>query len=281
MTVYSLSPRKTIALIGVFMLLSPAYLAAQERPVPPAAEIVAEMVRTETAAYKSREHFLYLRKERSARTKGHLWQEVVVETPDGRMHRLIAQDGKPLSAEEKKAEDDRITSLVNHPDQFRREEQARKDDEARLGILMKELPRLYVFSAEGAEGDCLRISFQPNPSFQEQTYQDRVLHATSGFLFIDKTRIRLCGIDAHLDHRVEFGFGLLGKISEDSKFSMTRKEVLPGEWKTATTQIHIDGSMLLLKSYARDEESTHYDFKRVAANLTVAQAAAMVRAGNF
>ena len=239
------------------------------------------MVRTEVAAYKVRENFLYRQKVRSARTKGHLWDEVVVETPDGRMHRLLSQDGKPLSGDEQKAENDRISSLVNHPDQFRREAQARKDDEARLATLLQELPKVFLFRTDGMEGECTRIAFQPNPGFQEETYQDRVIHATSGLLFIHTPDMRMCGLDAHLDHRVEFGFGLLGKVSESSKFSMTRKQVMQGEWKTTRVQIHIDGSVFMLKSYARDEDGIHYGFRPVAANLTVAQAAAIVRAEPF
>jgi hypothetical protein len=268
---------RTAILPAVLSLFLPAYLHAQKQAVPSAQEVVAEMVKTETTAYKSREKFLYLRKERSARTKGHLWEQVVVETPDGRMRRLLSIDGKPLSPEEKKTEDDRITYLVNHPDQFRREEQGRKDDETRLGVLMAELPRLYVFDEEGTEDGCLRIAFHPNPSFQEETYQDRVLHATSGYLLIRVADKRLCAMNAKLDHKVEFGYGLLGKISENSKFSMVRSEVSPGEWKSTKTDIHVDGSLLLLKSYSRDEQSVHTGFKAVPPDLSLAQAARLLR----
>lgn len=276
-----MSRRRTAILLAVSSYLAAACLPAQDRSSAPAAEIVNQMLRTEIAAYKSREYFLYRQKARSARTKGHLWEEVVVETPEGQMHRLLAQDGRALSIEEQKAEDDRITSLVNHPDQFRREAQARKDDDARLGTLLQELPKVFLFRAEGYDGDCTRIAFQPNPGFQEESFQDRVIHATSGFLFIHLPDMRLCRIDAHLDHKVEFGFGLLGKVSEGSRFSMARSEVMPGEWKTTWTQMHVNGSLLLLKSYSRDEDSIHYAFKPVAAGLTVAQAAALVRSNAF
>ena len=70
------------------------------------------------------------------------WDELVVETKEGRMHRLIAVDGKPLSSSEQAAEDRRITYLVNHPADFRREAQGRKDDEARMADLLQELPKL-------------------------------------------------------------------------------------------------------------------------------------------
>ena len=240
-----------------------------------AIEVVDRMVQAETAAMKDRQRFQYTREVRSTRTKGHLWKELVVETPEGRMHRLLSEDGKPLSAEQANAEDDRIANLVNHPDDFRREGRARRDDEGRLASLLLDLPRAFLFRIDGSEGDCTRITFKPNPSFEEQSYEDRVIHVMSGVLFIHTTDMRLCGIDAHLDHKVEFGFGLLGEVSDGSTFSITRNEVFAGQWKTAKLRIHVNGSMLLLKSFSRDEDSSQYSFKKVANNLSVAQAAAI------
>ncbi len=97
-----------------------------------------------------------------------------------------------------------------------------------MADLLRELPRLFLLQTAGAEGDCTRITFAPNPQFQEASFQDRVIHAMSGVLLIHNADKRLCGIDAHLDHGVEFGFGLLGKVSDQSHFSVARgREVCP------------------------------------------------------
>jgi hypothetical protein len=93
--------------------------------------------------------------------------------------------------------------------------------------------------------------------------------------------MRLCGIDAHVGHKVQFGFGLLGEVSDGSNFSIAREEVSAGQWKTTKLRIHVLGSMLLLKSFSRDEDSSHRDFKQVADQLTVAQAAALLRSYTF
>jgi hypothetical protein len=288
MTIYRL-PRLPIVLSFCLASVSSEVLCASV-PVQiqsQATEGVDRMVQAETAAMKNRQRFQYTRESRSTRTKGHLWNELVVETPEGRMHRLLSEDGKPLSAEQAKAEDDRIANLVNHPEDFRRESQERREDEGRLARLLRVLPRAFLFKIDGSQGDCTRITFQPNPSFEEQSYEDRVIHAMSGVLFIHSTDMRLCGIDAHLQHKVEFGFGLLGEVSDGSSFSITREEVLPGQWKTVKLRIHVNGSMLLLKSFSRDEDSSHYGFKKVANNLSVAQAAAIAcsnalsRVGSF
>src|SRR3984957_9895528 len=263
-----------LSLLFVFSSVSPS---AQVRPPLSPTQIVHQMVEAETAARQKRQHFLYRREERSVRTKGHLWDELVVETPEGRMHRLVAVDGKPLSRSEQAVEDKRITYLVNHPADFRREAQGRKDDEARMADLLRELPKLFLLQTAGSDGDCTRITFAPNPQFQEASFQDRVVHAMSGVLLIHNADKRLCGIDAHLDHGVEFGFGLLGKVSDQSHFSVARQEVCPGQWKTTKVHVHVDGSILLMKSVSRDEDSSHFGFKLIPHDLTLPQAAALVR----
>jgi hypothetical protein len=272
------SPRLPVVSLFCLVFYS-SYVSCASLPAqvpPPTIQIVDRMVQAETAAMKNRQRFQYIREVRSTRTKGHLWNELVVETPDGRMHRLLSEDGKPLSAEQAKAEDNRIKNLINHPDELRREDQGRKEDEGRLASLLHDLPRAFLFRIDGSRGNCTRIAFQPNPSFEEQGYEDRMVHAMSGVLFIHTSDMRLCGIDAHLDHKVEFGFGLLGEVSDGSNFSITREEVFPGQWKTVKLRIHVNGSMLLLKSFSREEDSSHYGFKQVANNLSVAQAAAIV-----
>ena len=263
------------------LLAARTTLPAQLRQPPSALQAVDRMVQAETAAWKNRQHFLYRQEERSNRTKGHLWGELVVETSDGRMQRLISEDGKPLSGSQKQAEDERIAYLVDHPDEFRREAQRRTEDEARMPELLKEIPNVFLFRIVGAEGDYTRIAFQPNPSFQEKSYQDRVVHAMSGVLRIHTPDMRLCGLDAHLDHKVEFGFGFLGELRDETRFSLARQEVSPGHWKTTKVQVHLDGTILLLKSLSRDEDSSHYGFRSVARDLTVAEAAAIVRSDAF
>jgi hypothetical protein len=239
------------------------------------------MVQAETAAWRNRQHFLYRNKERSNRTNGRLWDELVVETSDGSMLRLFSEDGKPLSDSRKESEDKRIAYLANHPSEFRRKTQRRKDDEARMPDLLREIPIIFLFNIVGSEGDYIRIAFQPNPSFKEESYQDRVVHAMSGVLLIHTTDMRLCELDAHLEHRVGFGFGILGELSDKTYLSLGREEVSPGQWTTTKIRIHLDGSILLLKSFFRDVDSSRYGFKLVAHNLNVAEAAAIVRSNVF
>jgi hypothetical protein len=239
------------------------------------------MVQAETAAWRNRQHFRYRNHERSNRTNGHLWEELIVETPDGSLPRLIFEDGKPLSSSRQREEDKRIAYLASHPSDFRRSNQRRQQDEARMPELLREIPTTFLFRTISSEGAYTRIAFQPNPSFKEKSYQDRVVHAMSGALLIHTPDMRLCELDAHLEHRVEFGYGILGQLSDKTHFFLTREEVSPAQWTTTKIRVHLDGSILLLKSISRDVDASRYGFKPVAHGLTVAEAAAIVRSNTF
>ena len=103
----------------------------------------------------------------------------------------------------------------------------------------------------------------------------------SGVLLIHTTDMRLSSLDARLTHKVEFGFGLLGVLSENTHFFIAREEVSPGQWTTTKIRVHLDGNILLLKSISRDVNSTHSGFKPLRHDLTVIDAAAVVRSNGY
>jgi hypothetical protein len=270
-----------VFVMAVQQVIFCARLPAQAGQPASAAQIVNQMLQAEAAAWRNRQHFLYRNEERSNRTTGRLWDELVVETSDGSMQRLISEDGRPLSGNEEVAEGQRIAYMASHPGEFRRKNQRRKDDETRMPELLREIPNIFLFNSLDFEGDYTRIAFQPNPSFREENYQDRVVHAMAGVLIIHEPDMRLCELEAHLEHKVEFGFGILGVLRDKTSLSLARGEVSAGQWTTTKLRVHLDGSILLLKSISSDLDSLRYGFKPVAPDLTVAKAAAIVRSNAF
>jgi hypothetical protein len=273
--------RRAVVFLMLARFVVGTSLPAQVNQPIPAIEIIKQMVQAETAASRNRQHFLYRNQERSNRTNGRLWEELVVETPDGSLPRLISEDGEPLSSSRQTEEDKRITYLASHPSEFRRARQRRQQDEARMPELLRTVPNIFLFRTISTEGAYTRIAFQPNPSFHEKSYQDRVVHAMSGMLLIHTTDRRLCELDAQLQHRVEFGYGILGQLSDKTHFFLARQEVSPAQWTTTKIRVHLDGNILLVKSISRDLDAWRYSFKQVDHGLTVADAAAIVRSNIF
>ena len=244
---------------------------AQEMP------LVSAMASNEVAAHQHPDHFVFISEERSTRTGGHLWKEKVVETDDGLLRRLLAVDGVPLSGEPAAAEDRRIAGLVAHPDDFRKENQNRKDDEKHATDLLEMLPRAFLLKADGESNGCTRIAFRPNPAYQPASYEERVVHAMEGTVTLRQPVNRLCTLDAHIAQPVEFGFGLLGRVNQGGEFTLLRTPTDNAHWKTVHATVHVNGRVLMLKSLARDQEMTRSDFHLIGPHVTIAEAAQLSR----
>jgi hypothetical protein len=254
-----------------------ALFAATARPQD---SLIEKVAANEVAARQGRPHYFYVSEERSARTGGHLWKENVVETTDGPLRRLIVIDNKPLTADEAAAEQRRIDNLVSHPDEFRRQNQAHKDDEDRAAQLLKMLSNAFVLTPDGEANGCLRFTFQPKPGFRPSSYQERVAHEMAGTVSLKIPEDRLCTLDAKIVHPVEFGYGMLGHIDQGGHFSLARKQVDAKNWKSDRISVHVSGRILMLKSLAQDQEAVRSGIRTVPQNLTLAEAAQISRQGS-
>ena len=244
---------------------------------PQQTSLIEQVAANEVAARKTRPHYFFVSEERSVRTGGHLWKENVVETSDGPLRRLIAIDNKPLTANEAAAEQRRIDTLVSHPDEFRRINQAHKDDEERATQLLQMLSSNFALTPDGEVNGCLRFNFQPKPEFRPSSYQERVAHEMVGTISLKKPDDRLCTLDAKIIRPVEFGYGMLGHIDQGGHFSLARKQVDAKNWKSEHITVHINGRILMLKSLAQDQETVRTDIRIVPQNLTLAQADQITR----
>ena len=244
---------------------------------PQQTSLIEQVAANEVAARKTRPHYFFVSEERSVRTGGHLWKENVVETSDGPLRRLIAIDNKPLTANEAAAEQRRIDTLVSHPDEFRRINQAHKDDEERATQLLQILSSNFALTPDGEVNGCLRFNFQPKPEFRPSSYQERVAHEMVGTISLKKPDDRLCTLDAKIIRPVEFGYGMLGHIDQGGHFSLARKQVDAKNWKSEHITVHINGRILMLKSLAQDQETVRTDIRIVPQNLTLAQADQITR----
>jgi hypothetical protein len=251
--------------------------AAADVPQSPSAkQIVATMLSNEDAAAQHRDHYFYLSQERSDRTGGHLWMEKVVETDAGKVRILLAEDGHPLSPDRVAEERSRLAAIVADPAGFAKQSQSTKDDETHALQMLSLANRAFLFGGARSEGPYLRVDFRPNPDYETQSMEERVLHAMSGTMLIDPQAMRLHHIEGRLPEDVTIGFGLIATIHAGSSFATTRDRLGEPDWKTTQVDTAINGRIIFFKSIARNEHAEHSNFIRVPNNLTVAQAVAMV-----
>ena len=241
-----------------------------------ARKVVETMVATEDAAELHRNWYMYLSYERSERTGEHLWAERVAETSMGKVRMLIAEDGQPLSGDRAATERARLADIAAHPNSFAKKELALKNDEKRAKQMLELLPKAFEFDGLREEGEYLRIDFKPNPAYQAQSLEERVLHSMTGSLLVEERTGRLHRIEGRLPEDVNIGFGLVATIHAGSNFSTTRNMVQGDEWKTATLDTDINGRAIFFKAIGKQQHAVHSDFRQLPDTITVAQAVAML-----
>jgi hypothetical protein len=240
-----------------------------------AVQLVAAMMNNENAAILHKDACSYLSRERSERTGGHLWTEKVVETKLGKIRMLLAEDGQPLSPDRVAEERGRLAAIVADPSAFIRKSQAAKDDEAHARDLLALASRAFLFSEPQLQGSYVRINYRPNPDFETQTIEQRVLHGMSGTIVVDPQAVRLRYVDGHLPQDVSIGFGILATVRAGSSFSTTRDHFNAPDWKTTQLDTAINGRVMFFRSIAKNEHAEHYNFARVPDDLTIALAVAL------
>ena len=278
-----------VGLLAVAMTLGPSVrgaggavdgFAGQELDVArmDGKSLITLVASREAEASNYRGRYMYLSVERSERTGGHEWTERVAETAWGKVRYLIAEDGKPLEGMRLAAERARIEDEGAHPDEFKRQEAGKMEDEQHARSMMTLLPKAFVFDPPEVEGDYVRVRYRPNPDYQPSGLEERVLHGMSGSVLIDAKMIRTHELDGRMAQDVNIGFGILATIHAGSNFSTTRDHMEGYDWKTVTVHTDINGKALFLKTVARKQEAKHTDFKRIPDGITVEEAVKMVEA---
>ncbi|HWZ50671.1 MAG TPA: hypothetical protein VNW54_04325 [Granulicella sp.] len=239
--------------------------------------VIASMVAHEYEAERHRERYEYVSEERSERTGGHLWRELVAETAAGKVRHLVAVDGQPLTGEQLAAERARMADIAAHPEAFARREQALKNDEQHAKQMLDLLPKAFLFENPRQEGSYLRVDFKPNPDYSPQSIEERILHAMVGSVVVETGKMRLRELDGRLPEDVNIAFGLVATIKAGSHFATTRQPVHTGpvygtEWKTQSLDTDVTGRAIFFKAIGKKEHAEHAEFKILPPEISVPQA---------
>lgn len=207
-----------------------------------------------------------------------------VESTDGPVTRMVAANGKPVSAALRAEEDKRLTRLLGSTSEQAEHRKSYVEDENRVGSILALLPDAFLYQTQEDQrlGDvlCHHFRFQPNPAYPAHSIEARIFHAMRGELWIGAESKRLVRLDGQLEENVDFGYGILGRLYKGGWFRLERTEVGAGgglgDWKTQRLEVHMQGRAMLFKTIARETSEVRGGFTAVP-RLSLPQAVSMVR----
>lgn len=198
--------------------------------------------------------------------------KTVIETQQGDLERLRAENGKPLTPEQEKREDQRIDNLIHNRREQRRLQREKGEDGQKTERLFKMLPDAMTARYGSRQGDLVEILFTPNPKFHPPSHEAAVFHGMEGRIWINTRENRLAEIEGHLMETIKFGGGLLGHLDKGGEFHVKQSEVGPGHWEITLLHVNMHGKVLFFKTIGVQQDETQTNFQRVPDNLTFAQA---------
>jgi hypothetical protein len=210
-------------------------------------------------------------------TKNHVFREQVIEAVDAPVHHLLTVDGHPPTSAEMKEENERNQQLLNSASRRHALQKLQDGDDKKMEELLRIVPEAFVFEDQGKEGQSERVAFRPNPEFKPKTYEQRILHALKGTVFIDLRDKRIARLSGSLGTRVVFGYGVIGYVEQGGITDITRVQLSPGIWKTSVEKIDIEGRFVLLKTINKHQDESRTDFEPVAPATTFAQALSKIK----
>ena len=270
--------------IPLIPLVIAATLAPLPAPPPPAAqgpaqtiapnELVRKVVANELAV-SDQDHTHWMYRE-LAKLPPPRKEKTVVETRNGELTCLEAIDGRPLTPDERSAEDARIRIYIADNDEQRKARRNSASDDKQSEELFSMLPDAFLFKYAETSGDNVKLTFQPNPDFHAHDAEAFVFHKMDGYVVLNTKENRLVEIAGKLTNGVLLLGGLLGHLDPGGTFDVRQEEVAPGHWKIARLAVNMNGKVLFFKTINEQQDEVHSHFAQVPEGLTLAQAEQML-----
>ena len=223
-------------------------------------------------------HHMFL----SRKETGHGSQtKLYCETKDAMAGMAVAYDDKPLTRDQRLAEEARLEQLMKDPEELKKKREREKEDAERVGRIVRAMPDAFLFDYDGTEpsapgvgqaGDELvRLKFRPNPKYDPPTRTEQVLEGMQGYLLIDAGKKRIAMIDGTLFKDVGFGWGILGHLDRGGHFLVEQGDVGDGSWDMRRMSLAFTGKILFFKRIDIKSTEVLSDFRPVPRGLSFAQ----------
>lgn len=186
------------------------------------------------------------------------------------VRRLIAKDGKPLTGDARKKEDNRFNKefekrtkdaarLAADP---KKQAKQQADDEAQISDFLR-AARFSNARRERLRGqDVIAVDFGPNPDFKPKNATESMVQKLAGVLWIDEKARDVARLEAHVDNSLKIGGGMVASIEKGSSVVFEQARINDEVWLPSYVEIHVTGRALLLVKLKANAIARYTDYKK-------------------
>jgi hypothetical protein len=249
----------------------PSQVAA---PLPDIQTLLARVRARTTALEALRKHYIFtitqvadeFSSNGSKKTHTDQYQGFYVGNTEVQQH--IARDGKPLSPEDAKKEQERVDKLTAklkaHPP---------KPDKDSVSLSASGLLKVATFSNPRRElidnRPTLVFDYTGNPNAKADDLSEQIMRELAGTLWVDERDSAILRLTGTLQKNFHVAGGLLVNIKKGSWIDFTDMPVNNEIWFLRTIKAHVDGRFLLVKGFNSDLHATFTDYRKLETTVTI------------
>src|SRR5882724_499262 len=203
------------------------------------------------------------------------------QTRDAIAGLVIAINDRPLTAEQRKGESQRVQRFIDDPEELKKKQKQEKENVERVTRIIRALPDAFLYDNFGMEmgkpgvgktgEELTRLNFRPNPKYDPPSRIEQILTGMQGHILIDAKLNRIAMIDGTLQKDVSFGWGILGHLDRGGHILIRQGDVGDQHWQITGINMAFTGKILLFKTISAQSTETYSDFQSVAPDTTFAQ----------
>lgn len=260
------------------LLCLPALLAAQD-----AAEIIRRSLAEDSASAAIARNYTYIENQELRTRDGNTVRVRQSNTYDVTLlegspyRRLLARDGKPLSAEDQRKEEEKLRlSIENRRHETEEQKQQRIADwhrkEEKQHEPMHEIPdafNLRMAPDETIEGHAVYvIDGTPKPGYKPKSKNAFFLPKVKGRFWITKEGFQAVKIEFVTLDTISWG-GIVARVSKGTRVSVEMTRVNNEVWLPKRILVSGSARVLLVKGYTGELDLTYSGFKKFTVDSRV------------
>jgi hypothetical protein len=258
----------------LYILLAAGFaLSAQ----PNVQEIVRKSVEATDRDWKEAPNYVYTLREVEEKLDSHgrvksktvnTWEVSVLDGSEYK--KLLRRDGKPLSQEERDAEERKYEaekqrraheSSSERAKRIAKYQKERKQDHA----MMHEMATAFTFKLVGEETvdghPCYVLDATPKPGYVPHSRETKVLTGMRGKMWIDKASYQWAKVEADVIHPVSFY--AVATVGPGTKFVLEQAPVGDGIWQPKRFAVRVNASVFWIARNS-SEEDVYSNYRRVS-----------------
>lgn len=268
--------------------LSPPAVSAQ--PLPDIPTLMQNVEQTQKHAEFLQNNYLYhevAREQRSDGRKTETREYDVFWLRGVQVHKLVRKNGKDLSADEERKENERLDKEVQRSQERKRKADAagkETDSHGNEEVTVSRFLELGTFSnarrVKIDERDAIAVDFAGNPKASTKNRLESVIRDLTGTIWIDEQDRAIAQIQGRFADSFKVGGGLVMSIKKGTAFSMQQRKINNEVWLPSRIEgngaarvmllLHFDGSILITES----------DYRRFKATSTILPGVETVQQSN-